>query len=248
MSTNTKITEITTDVYRISTFIGEANMQFNQFLVVDDEPLLYHTGMNALYSSIKAAVSLVINPSKIRWIGFSHFEADECGSLNQWLEDAPHAQAVCSLVGALVSVNDFATRPALALEDGEQFKTGNHRFRFCATPQVPHAWDAGMLFEENKEILFCSDILHQMGDVEPITEEPVIIERFRQTLAGYNEGPFAHYLPYTSETGPTLEKLADLDPKILLPMHGSAFIGNGRQVLLDTAKMMRETLSAAESV
>jgi len=243
MSTNTKVTEVTTDVYRISTFIGELNMQFNQFLIVDDEPLLIHTGMNQLYSSIKAAVSLVLNPNKIRWISFSHFEADECGSLNQWLADAPYAEATCGLVGALVSVNDFASRPAVAREDGESFTTGNHTFRFYATPHVPHGWDAGVLFEESKGMLFCSDILHQMGNPEPISEDPAITQRFKQTLLGYNEGPFAHYLPYTPQTTATLQRLADLDPNILLPMHGSVFIGNGRQILEETAAMMRATLS-----
>ncbi|MCF7981694.1 MAG: hypothetical protein K9K86_06890 [Pseudomonadales bacterium] len=242
MSTNTKVTEIVKDFYRISTFIPEVNMQFNQFLVVDDEPLLFHTGMNALFSAVHSAVGLVINPSKIRWISFSHFEADECGSLNQWLAEAPSAQATCSLIGSLVSVNDFAIRPAVSREDGERFNTGNYQFQFCATPQVPHAWDAGLLIEETQKVLFCSDLLHQMGNVEPIIEDTVIVERFKQTLDGYDKGPFAHYLPYTRHTQNTLERLAALEPKVLLPMHGSAYIGDGRRVLLETAEMMKATL------
>ena len=110
-----KVTEIAPDVYRISIYVPEFNLQFNHFLIKDDEPLLFHTGLKAMFPQIRDAVSKLINPSQIRWIGFSHFESDECGSLNQWLDVAPSAQAVCSIVGALVSVNDFAIRSARAM-------------------------------------------------------------------------------------------------------------------------------------
>ena len=128
-----KINEIAPDVYRISVFVSEFNLQFNHFLVRDDEPLLFHTGLKAMFPQLREAVSTIIKPSEIRWIGFSHFESDECGALNHWLEVAPSAQSVCSVVGALVSVNDFAIRPAKGMADGETLATGKYRFRFCST-------------------------------------------------------------------------------------------------------------------
>src|SRR6476660_6463786 len=175
------ITEIAPDVFRLSLFIPEPNLQFNQFLVRDEEPLLFHTGMRAIFPMVREAVAQLIDPATLRHISFSHFEADECGSLNEWLQIAPNAQPVCSMVGAMVSINDFALRPAKGMLDGETFETGRHRFRFVQTPHVPHCWEAGLLFEETKGTLLCSDLFHQGGNVEPLTESDVI-ERARKTL------------------------------------------------------------------
>jgi len=236
------ITEIAPDVYRISTYVPEIDLQFNQFLVNDDEPLLFHTGQRAIFPSVRGAVAAVIDPSKIRWLGFSHFEADECGSLNEWLEVAPDAQPVCSMVGALVSVNDFASRPARAMSDGEVLSTGKYRFRLLHTPHVPHCWEAGLLFEEEHRTLFSSDLFHQNGDVEPLTESDVM-GRVRKTLVDYQAGPFANYMPYTQHTGRTLHRLADLKPKTIAAMHGSAFAGDGGRALRDLAEVMREVLA-----
>ena len=235
------IDEIAPDLYRISTYIPEINLQFNQFLVKDDEPLLFHTGMKALFPSVLEAVKSLIDPATIRWIGFSHFEADECGSLNEWMQLAPNAQPVCSLVGALVSINDFAVRPARGMTDGESFSTGKYRFRFLQTPQVPHCWEAGLLFEEIAGSLLCSDLFHQNGDVEPRTESD-IIERARKTLIDYQAGPFANYMPYTKHTDGILQKLADLKPRTIVPMHGSAYAGDGEKAVRDLAIVMRDVL------
>ena len=235
------ITEIAPDFYRISTYIPEIDLQFNQFLVKDDEPLLFHTGMKALFPVVREAVETIIDPSKVRWISFSHFEADECGSLNEWLQLAPNAQPVCSMVGALVSVNDFAIRPAKGMNDGEVLNTGQHRFRFVKTPHVPHCWEAGMLFEETRGTLLCSDLFHQGGDVEPFTESDVI-DRARKTLTDYQAGPFANYMPYTKHTDSIMQRLADLNPRTIAPMHGSAFVGDGSRSLRDLAVVMREVL------
>jgi flavorubredoxin len=236
------VTEIAPDVYRISTYIPEIDLQFCQFLIKDDEPLLFHTGMRALFPVVSEAVATVIDPAKIRWISFSHFEADECGALNEWLEVAPQAQAVCSMVGALVSVNDFASRPAKGMTDGEVLATGKHRFRFAQTPHVPHCWEAGLLFEETQGTLLCSDLFHQGGDVEPLTESDVI-GRARKTLVDYQNGPFANYLPYTKQTDGIMQKLAALNPRTIMPMHGSTFAGDGAQALRDLAVVMREVLA-----
>src|SRR5215471_19278284 len=142
------ITEIAPDTYRISIYVPQANLQFNHFLIKDDEPLLFHTGLKAMFPLVHEAVATLINPAQLRWIGFSHFESDECGALNRWLEAAPMAEPTCSLTGALVSVNDFAAKPARGLSQDDVLSTGKYRFRFCQTPHLPHGWDAGVLFEE----------------------------------------------------------------------------------------------------
>jgi flavorubredoxin len=235
------IDEIAPDVYRISKYAPEIDLQFNQFLIKDDEPLLFHTGMKSLFPSVLESVSSLIDPSTLRWIGFSHFEADECGSLNEWLQIAPAAQPVCSMVGALVSINDFASRPALGMTDGQALNTGKYRFRFCQTPQVPHCWEAGLLFEETNGTLLCSDLFHQNGDVEPLTRSDVI-DRARKTLIDYQAGPFANYMPYTKHTDGILQNLAALKPQTIAPMHGSAYVGDGERAIRDLAGVMREVL------
>lgn len=243
MTAPTTVTEIAPDLFRIATFLPDANMQFNQFLARDSQPLLFHTGPRALFPLVREAVAQLLDPATIRWIGFSHYEADECGALNEWLELAPQAQAVCSLVGAMVSVNDFAIRPARPLQHDEVLDTGRLRFRFRRTPHVPHCWDAGLMFEETQRTLLCSDLFHQMGNVAPQTDSDVV-EQARATLAGYNATPFAGYMPYTPQTETILLGLADLAPRTLATMHGSTFHGDGARALHDLAAMMRETLSA----
>ncbi len=239
-----QITEIAPDFFKISTFIPEFNIQFNQFLVTDEEPLLYHTGMNGLFSTVKEVVAKLIDPTSIRWIGFSHFEADECGALKEWQRIAPDATAICSLVSKLVSVDDVvAERPARALDHGEVFVTGKFRFKFLQTPHVSHAWDAGHLFEEHSGILLCSDLFHQNGDVEAVTNSDVV-SRFKETLIEYQTGPFANYLPYTSKTEQMLNSLAALKPRVIASMHGSTYVGDGEAALSGLAQVMKEVLAA----
>ena len=234
-------------LYRISIYVPEINLQFNHFLIKDDEPLLYHTGMRGIFPMVREAVERIIDPSHIRWIGFSHFEVDECGSLNEWLQVAPSAQAVCSVVGALVNLNDFADRSPRGMASDEVLSTGKYRFRFRATPHLPHGWDAGVLFEETNRTLLCSDLFHQEGDVEPITESDVL-ERVRNTLIEYQAGPLMDYLPYTPNTERLLHGLAALKPKTLAAMHGSTFVGDGERALCDLAVMMREIFGEDSTV
>lgn len=235
-----QITEVAPDVFRITTFIEPFNMQFSQFLVRDEEPLLFHTGLRSLFPGVKDAVVSLIDPRRLRWIGFSHFEADECGSLPDWQALAPQADALCSMVGKLVSVDDsLAARPARGLVDGEVVSTGKYRFRFLATPHVPHCWEAGHLFEETQRTLFCSDLFHQAGDVEPVTQSDVI-GRCRNVLLEYQQGPFADYMPYCTLTDSSLKRLAELHPKTLATMHGSVYVGDGGQALHDLAGVFRE--------
>lgn len=236
------IEEVAPDLFRVSTYVPEINLQFNQFLIRDDEPLLFHTGMRGLFPIVREEVARVIDPSLIRWIGFSHFESDECGALNDWLEIAPQAKAVCSFVGALVSVNDFAARPAHAMTDGQVLSTGRYRFRFLHTPHVPHCWEAGMMFEETQGTLLCSDLFTHQGDVESRTSSDVV-GRFKAGLIGDQQGPFANAYPYTAQTGETLRRVAALNPRTLAIMHGSTFIGDGKQALEDLATAMHEVLA-----
>src|SRR5690348_11661751 len=210
----TSITEIAADVFRISIFVPEINLEFSHFLVRDDEPLLFHAGLRGMFPLLREAASRLIDVSKVRHIGFSHFESDECGGLNHWLEIAGAAQPVCGLVGAMVSVNDFALRPARALTADDLLQTGRYRFRFIPTPHVPHGWDAGVLFEETQRILFCSDLFHQWGQREPSTSDS-IMERCKEALVQTEAGPFANYVPYTHHTGRVLESLAARKPKTL---------------------------------
>jgi flavorubredoxin len=238
----TTINEVAPDVFRINTYIPEIQLGFTQYLVKDDEPLLYHTGMRSLFPLVKDAVASLIDPATLRWVGFSHFEADECGSLNEWQEIAPQATAVCSFIGKVVSVDDFAPKnPAKAMDDGEILETGKYRFRFIQTPHVPHCWEAGLLFEETNRVLFCSDLMHQNGDVEPITSSD-LVGRARQTFTDMQGGPLDGYFPYTVHTDGTLKKLAALKPQTLATMHGSVFSGDGERALLDYADMVRETI------
>lgn len=235
----TTTTEIAPDVYRISTYVPVANLQFNQFLVKDDEPFLYHTGMRGLFPVVAEAVARIVKPEDIRWIGFSHFEVDECGALNEWLNVAPAAQTVCSQVGAVVNLNDFANRPPRGLAAGEVFSTGKYRFQFHPTPHLPHGWDAGVFFEETQRTLFCSDLFHQIGDVEPLTESD-ILARARQALIEYQGGLLMDYMPFTPKTERLLKQLAALQPRTLAAMHGSTYIGNGALALHDLGHVMRE--------
>lgn len=234
-------TEIAADVYRISVYVPEIDLEFSHFLVKDDEPLLFHAGLRGMFPLLREEVSKLIDISKIKHIGFSHFESDECGALNEWLTLAPSAQPVCGLVGALVSVNDFSIRPARVLTRDDLLPTGRYRFRFVPTPHVPHGWDAGVLFEESERTLFCSDLFHQWGHREPATTGSVI-ERCRDALQQAESGPFANYVPYTHHTGRILGTLAELKPKTLAAMHGSTYHGDGAQALRDLANVMRDVL------
>jgi len=239
----TRIDEIAPDVHRVSVYVPEFQLQFNNFLIRDDEPLLFHAGLRGMFPQVREAVGRVLDPAKLRWIAFSHFESDECGALNHWLELAPSAQAACSAVGTIVSVDDYAIRPSRGLADGDVLATGKYRFRFCSTKHVPRGWDAGLLFEETQRTLLCSDLFHHAGDVEPITSSD-LLGRCKATLLEYQKGPLADYLPYTPMTDGILKRLADLKPKTLAVMHGSSFTGDGEQALLGLATVLRETFGA----
>lgn len=235
------VTEIARDTYRISTFHPDYGMQFNQFLIKDDEPFLMHTGFRAMFRTTLESVASVIDPAKLRWIGFSHFESDECGALNEWLRVAPHAQACCSVVGAAVNIGDFADRAPRPLADGEVLQTGRRRLRFLSTPHVPHAWDAGLFFDETEAVLLCSDLFFQPGDPPPAVESD-LVGPARDAIMTNLVGPMAKDMPYTPYTDRTLRRLAALQPRTLAVMHGSSFCGNGEKAILDLAAVVEAAL------
>ncbi|MCW5889327.1 MAG: MBL fold metallo-hydrolase [bacterium] len=239
------ITEIAPSVFRISTFHADYGMQFNQFLVRDDEPLLFHTGFRALFPTTCAAVRSVLDPATLRWITFSHFEGDESGALNEWLAVAPRAQAACGLVGAVTSVNDFTGRPARVLEDGEVLELGTRRLQFLRTPQVPHGWDASLLFEQTERTLFCSDLFFQPADPPPLSEGD-IVGPARDAILANRSTPFANDLPYTPHTDATIARLAALAPRTLAVMHGSSYRGDGGRALRELGAVIAAALGGRE--
>lgn len=240
----TRIDEIAPEIYRVSTHIPKIDLQFNQFLVVDDEPLLYHTGLRRMFPLVRDGVAEIIDPARIRWISFSHFEADECGSLNEWLEVAPRAEAACGVIGALVNISDYTGGRARAMNDGEVLTTGRHRFRFLETPQIPHGWDAGLLFEEAGGTLFCSDLFLQQGNPKPLAEADVV-EAARQALMVYEAGPLHHVFPFPAWTDEILHMLAGLTPGLLAIMHGSSYCGDGAAAVRELAAMYAEVRGSA---
>lgn len=236
------IFEIAPDVYRISTYNPDFGIQFNQFLLKDDEPFLMHTGLKKMFAATLDAVATIIDPAGLRWIGFSHFESDECGALNDWLKVAPRAQALCSVVGAIVNVNDSADRPPRALGDNEVIRTGTHRLRFLATPHVPHGWDAGLFLDEPNQVLFCSDLFFQPGDPEPLSGAGDVLARAQDSIVQNLAGPLANDMPFTPHTEDAFRRMAELRPRTMAVMHGSSFQGDGAAALGSLAEFIRETL------
>ncbi len=240
----TQVHEIAPDVFRLSLFVPELNMQFNQFLVRDEEPLLFHAGLRAMFPALREAVAKLIDPAKLRHIAWSHFESDECGGLNQWLDQAPQAQPVCTLIGKLVSVDDFSIRPARGMAPNDILTTGKYRFRFYTSPHIPHGWDAGVLFEETRKTLFCSDLFHHFGNGEPVTGSD-LIEPTRQAMRQLQQGPLAGYMPYTCRTEGVLRSLAGLNPETLAVMHGSSFRGPCARLLDELAGVFKDEFDKA---
>ena len=236
--TGTSVDEVADGVYRIGTpvrFPDGVGFTFNQYLVVDDAPLLFHTGLRRLFPLVRDAVGRVVPVDRLRYIGFSHFEADECGSLNDWLALAPTAEPLCGRIAAMTSVNDVADRPAQVLGDGEALSLGRGTLRWLDTPHVPHAWECGLLFEERTRTLLCSDLFTQGGaDHPPITEHDVLgpSEAMRAAM---------DYYAHAANTRQILERLAALAPTTLACMHGSAWRGDGAGMLRALADALEKT-------
>lgn len=223
----TNIHEIATGIYRINTPVDTpgGGFNFNQYLIADDMPLLFHTGPRGLFPLVREAIAAVLPPERLRYIGFSHVEADECGALNQFLAMAPEAVPVCSKVAAMVSVNDIADRAPQALADGEALKLGNHTLRWFDTPHLPHGWECGYMFDGTTRTLLCGDLFTQGGSGKDALVERDILEPsegFRRTMDYYAHAP---------GTRAMLERLANESPATLACMHGSAWRGDGGALL-----------------
>ena len=240
----TTIDEIAPDVFRLSIFVPALDMQFNHFLVRDEEPLLFHAGLRAMFPELRDAVATLIEPANLRHVAWSHFESDECGALNDWLQLAPQAQPVCTLVGKIVSVDDFSIRPAHGMTNEDVLSTGKYRFRFYRSPHIPHGWDAGVLFEETRKTLFCSDLFHHFGNV-PATTSSDLIEPTQKAMQLMQQGPLAGYMPYTRQTEGVLRSLAELKPRTLAVMHGSSYSGEAAGLLTGLAGVLKENFDRA---
>jgi len=224
----TKVDEIADGVYRLSTFVEESGLLFNQFLLDADQPLLFHTGLRGLFPLVSEAAARVVPHDRLRWISFGHFEADECGAMNSWLAAAPNAEIAHTTLGVLVSVADVADRPPRGLADGEVLDLGGKRVQHLATPHVPHGWDAGLLFEEETGTLLASDLFTASGQWPAVTEDDIV----EPALAAEDL-----YLAtaLTPATAPTMRRLAELEPRTLALMHGPAFAGDGAAMLRSLA-------------
>jgi glyoxylase-like metal-dependent hydrolase (beta-lactamase superfamily II) len=239
---STRIDPIADRIHRISTYVADGppgGIVFNQFLVLGDEPLLFHTGTRRLFPDVSAAVATVVDPREIRWISSGHASRpDEYGSVDEWLSLAPGAEVVHGQVGCFLCLADVASRPPRALGDGEVLELGGARVRWLDTPHVPGPWEAGVLFEEETETLFCGDLFARLGPAEVVTEDDIV-------EAAIATDQLMHGHAITSNTGATLRELADLRPQRLALMHGPVFVGNAAAALDGLADYFDATLAAA---
>jgi flavorubredoxin len=236
----TNIQEVADGIFRINTPVrlpdaGEFN--FNQYLIVDDAPMLFHTGQRQLFPLVREAIESVMPVDRLRYIGLSHFEADECGSLNALLAAAPQAVPICSRVAAMVAINDYADRAPRALADGEELQLGRHTIRWFDTPHMPHSWECGLMMDVSTRTFFCGDLFTQGGGGEVALTESDILgpsESFRTPM---------DYFAHSPQTTAILERLARERPTTLACMHGSAWRGDGARLLreLSVALTMRPT-------
>lgn len=237
----TRIDEIADGIYRLSTLVPEvappAGFTFNQFLIKADQPLLFHLGHRRMFPQIAAAAAKVVPLERLRWLAYSHAEADECGALNEWLAAAPQSLAAHGSVGCAIWLNDAASRPPYKAEDDEILDLGGKRVRFLATPHLPHGWDAQLLFEETTATLLCSDVFGHAGDGPALVETDIVgpaLDSERKSRS----------MSLTAATTPTLLRLAALRPKRLALMHGSSYAGDATAAIESLAAHMDERMRA----
>jgi flavorubredoxin len=234
--------EIGDRIYRVSVFVPQGaegrGFSFNHFLIDADEPMLFHCGLRKMFPLVSAAVGKLVPLERLRWLGFGHFEADECGSMNEWLAAAPRAELMHGTVGCRVSVADMADRAPRVLADQEVMEIGGRRVRYIDTPHVPHGWDAGVMFEETTSTLLCGDLFARYGDGSPITESDIV----EPAMAAEDLFKLTSLGP---STAPNVRKLADLKPVLLATKHGSSYRGDGSAALKELADRYDARLRAA---
>jgi flavorubredoxin len=237
----TRVDEIADRIYRLSTFvpdIGPTGFTFNQFLLNADEPLLFHTGPRAMFTSVSSAIATVLPVERLRWITFGHLESDECGAMNLFLAAAPQAQVAHSAVGCMVSINDLADRTPEPLGPDDVKELGGKRVRNIDTPHVPHGWDAHVLYEETTSTLFCGDLFSQVGDGPALSTDNLL------DAAAQAEDMFASTC-LTPNTARTIRHLAEIEPRTLAIMHGSSYVGDSAKALLALADDYDRRLAGA---
>lgn len=224
----TRVTEVATGIHQLATFVG-APVGFNQYLIAADEPLLFHTGMRQMFPLVSAGVSKVLLPETVCWVGFGHVEADECGSMNEWLAAAPQATVVQGEIGCMVSIGDLADRPPRPLTHGETLDIGGHVVQWFDTPHVPHGWEAGVLYDATTRTLFCGDLFARYGEYEATTTEDIV----GPAVQAEDDAPGSLSLHPSSAA--VIRTLAELPVDTLALMHGPTFTGDCRAALLDLA-------------
>ena len=232
--TGTRVDEVAAGIYRISTPLDviPGGFTVNSYLIADDEPLLFHAGYRKIFPGILEAIRKIILAEKVRWIGGSHFEGDEFGALNDLLAAAPRATPFGSEIGVLTSINDFASRAARGLSDGEEFSIGSRRMRWIYTPHVPHGWDCGILFDLSTGTLFCGDLFTQPGANMPAVTESEVLSS-SEGMRGMMD-----YYAHATSTSAIFERLADLHPSMLACQHGSAYRGDGAALLRELSAIL----------
>lgn len=234
LQTETRVDEVAAGIYRISTPMDviPGGFTFNSYLIDDEEPLLFHTGLKRLFPNTLEAVQRVMPVERLRWIGGSHFESDEFGALNHLLEAAPQATAFGAEICALTSLNDFAGGPVRGFRDGEEFSIGGRRMKWLYTPHVPHGWDCGILFDTSTQTLLCGDLFTQPGSNMPAVTESEILSA-SEGMRGMMD-----YYAHATNTAAIMEKLAALNPAMLACQHGSAYRGDGAALIRElTARL-----------
>jgi flavorubredoxin len=218
----TKVDEIGQDIYRLSTWVPdvtERGFTFNQFLLTGDEPFLFHCGHRQLFPLVSDAINRIVPLEKLRWISFGHVEADECGAMNLLLDAAPNAEVIHGALACMVSLIDLCDRPPVIAPD-DIHDIGGHRLRFIPTPHVPHNWEAALWFDETTSTLLAGDLLTHTGQCPAITESDCVAPALEAEALFQATG-------LTTNLGPTLHQLADLNPATLAIMHGSSYTGDG---------------------
>ncbi len=231
----TNIEEISEGIFRIHTPVppspSSGGFSFNQFLIVDEAPLLFHSGPRRMFPLVREAVAKILPLERMRYFSFSHCESDECGSVNEFLALCPQAVPLCGEINAMIN-GDLFDRPPKVLQHGETLSLGKHQVQWFDAPHLPHAWECGYLFEDATKTLLCGDLFTQGGAYHPpVTESDILepSEAYRKQL---------DYFSQAKNVVQLMAPLAQTRPTTLACMHGSAWKGDGEKLLTELARRL----------